>query len=979
MTAGDPFGTAELRAKVLAAWAASPARFREDANAEDDLVRGGYRDRVVVELAQNAADAAVRAGVPGRLLLTLRDEVLLASNTGAPLDAAGVESLSSLRASSKRDDAGVGAVGRFGVGFAAVLAVSDAPEVASTTGAVRWQVAAAAAEVAAVPGLAAEVTRRGGHVPVLRLPYPSDAAPLDGCTTTVRLPLRDPAAVELVRRLLDEVDDALLLALPGLREVVVQVGGEHRVVADAGRWQVVRRDGAASADLLADRPVEERARPHWSVTWARPLSGQPVPPVLHAPTPTDEPLDLPALLVASFPLDPTRRHVAPGELTDALVVEAAAAYVELALGVDDITARLAMVPGPVAAGRLDGALRAAVVRALGDAPLLRSVSGEPLSPREAVAVVGLGLSAVRVLGDVVAGLVPDHPVLERLGGRRIALADVVDLLAGLDRPPSWWRGLYTTLAEGAVDTEALGALPVPLADGRVVRGARGALQPDDGIPPGAPALGLRVVHPDAAHALLLRLGAAPVTPRSVLERPEVRAAVADAWHHPDPAELADAVLGLVQAADLRPGDLPWLGALVLPDQDGEPARADELLLPGTALADFADTTELAAVHPELVERWGARTLAVAGVLADLTVVEVHDVLLDPAAVDEDSPLPGLADWVAWCLKRVAPTDQPPVAQTVSGVPELDVVDDDAWVAVLSHVARRPELRAAVVEPVVVDLGAGSRALVPSYAAWFVRAHGYLAGRPPTQWTVRGARGLAGLYDELVDELADLADVDPVLLAAIGVRTSLDALVAEPGGGDELLARLGDSGRRVLDDTARAAYRAVSRLDPDSVAPPASVRVRPDLVVDHDRVVVLDAPHHLQLDWDPPPLVVPLEWAGDLAEVLDLTPSSELVAGRVDDPAAGEARPVPDAVRGVLGRRCPATWCEHDALSVGDREVAWWLDHDGTVRAATLDGLARGLAWAAGRWDARLLVAAVLAEPERADELVAESALYEPRY
>ena len=122
----DPFATAALRGRVLDAWAASPARFREDANAEEDYALGGYRDRVVVELAQNAADAAARAGVPGRLRLTLRDGTLVAANTGAPLDAAGVEALSTLRASSKRDHAGlgdagdVGTVGRFGVGFAAV-------------------------------------------------------------------------------------------------------------------------------------------------------------------------------------------------------------------------------------------------------------------------------------------------------------------------------------------------------------------------------------------------------------------------------------------------------------------------------------------------------------------------------------------------------------------------------------------------------------------------------------------------------------------------------------------------------------------------------------------------------------------------------------------------------------------------------------------------------------------------------------------
>src|SRR6202000_1923513 len=100
-----PFSTATLRELVLDAWTASPGRFREDANAEEDYALGGYRDRVVGEVAQNAADAAARAGVPGRLRLTLRDATLVASNTGAPLDAAGVAALSTLRASSKRDGA----------------------------------------------------------------------------------------------------------------------------------------------------------------------------------------------------------------------------------------------------------------------------------------------------------------------------------------------------------------------------------------------------------------------------------------------------------------------------------------------------------------------------------------------------------------------------------------------------------------------------------------------------------------------------------------------------------------------------------------------------------------------------------------------------------------------------------------------------------------------------------------------------------
>ncbi|MGO1288618.1 MAG: hypothetical protein ACTMIC_08880, partial [Cellulosimicrobium funkei] len=57
----DVFGTAALRRAVLEAWRSSPTRLREDANTEEDHAHGSYRGRVVVELAQDAADAAVNA------------------------------------------------------------------------------------------------------------------------------------------------------------------------------------------------------------------------------------------------------------------------------------------------------------------------------------------------------------------------------------------------------------------------------------------------------------------------------------------------------------------------------------------------------------------------------------------------------------------------------------------------------------------------------------------------------------------------------------------------------------------------------------------------------------------------------------------------------------------------------------------------------------------------------------------------------
>ena len=478
----DPFGTAELRSRVLDAWAASPARFREDANAEEDYALGGYRDRVVVELAQNAADAASRGGVAGRLRLTLRAGTLVAANIGAPLDAAGVAALSTLRASSKRGpDAHETAVGRFGVGFAAVVAVSDDPRISSLTGAVSWSHSAARDLVRRIPAVAAELAVRSGHLPVLRLPFAADGAPPEGFTTAVTLPLRDEAACRLVKRLLAGTGPALLLALPALATIEIEVDGTTRAFTAAhdgdgvtitvdgatGRWRTATAGGRADPGLLAGRPAEERARPSWSVRWAVPvtLGGENgdapvgrlpdgVSAVVHAPTPTDEPLGLPALLLASFPLSPDRRHVAPGPLTDFLLDQAAEVYARLLPSLAPGAGLLELVPGPVARGELDARLRHAILARLQETAFLPAAErpGPRVRPRDAVildaTLPGLADCLAPVLHGLVAGPAR-HPAYAVLGVRRLRLAELADTLASLDRDPAWWRRLYDALAAAA--------------------------------------------------------------------------------------------------------------------------------------------------------------------------------------------------------------------------------------------------------------------------------------------------------------------------------------------------------------------------------------------------------------------------------------------------------------------------------------------------------------------------------------------------
>ncbi|MFJ9029143.1 sacsin N-terminal ATP-binding-like domain-containing protein [Streptomyces sp. NPDC102274] len=1027
----DPFGTARLRRGVLDAWGASPARFREDANAEEDLALGGYRDRLVIELAQNAADAAARAGVPGRLRLTLRPggadgnpespAVLVAANTGAPLDAIGVESLSTLRASAKREGH-ESAVGRFGVGFAAVLAVSDEPAVIGRHGGVRWSLAEArelaGAAAQASPGLGDELRRRNGHVPLLRLPLPAEGTAPEGYDTAVILPLRDGTAADLVARLLAEVDDALLLTLAGLAEVVIETPDGVRVLrrsqdgpyidvddsADGAthRWRVVSHHGATPPALLEGRPVEERLRPHWSVTWAVPVDGEGAParlrtvPVVHAPTPTDEPLGVPALLIASLPLDTTRRHPAPGPLTDFLVGEAADAYAELLGGWEPVsTGTIDLVPGPLGKGELDGRLRAAILERLPRvaflAPAAPSEELTALRPFEAEVVEGAGADTVGVLAEVLPTLLPAgferRVELRTLGVGRLPLGEAIERIAGAERPPAWWWRLYESLA--GVDPERLSGLPVPLANGRTTIGPRQILLPLPDAEGSAELarLGLKVAHPEAAHPLLEKLGALPATPRAVLTTPQVRAAVAasldagEVWDEeadtPDAEELAEIVLGLVRDAGLEAGDEPWLGALALTDEDGELAPAGELVLPGGSFASVLREDELAFCDAELAERWGEQPLAACGVLADFALVRATDVVLDPDELeprDGDFAEPddaGLLDAVdVWCedvLDRLPETPVPPVATEIVAVRDLDLVDDDAWPRALALLAR-PPLRDALTQSVRVLLPDGTTETVRSYTAWWLRGHPVLDGRRPAG--LRAASGdplLAGLYDSVDATGFDDAQV----LRALGVRTSVAALLDEPGGAAELLGRLADPEREVSPEQLHGLYTALADLDPEQVTLPDELRAVVDgevRVADAADAVIADAPDLLPLAGGLPLLPVSPTRVTELADLLQVRRLSEVVAGAAEVTTEGEEHTVPDSVRVLLGADTPDTYVEHEELLAGGVELDWRRTPDGVLHAATLEGVAAGLAWAAGQWPRRFEVAALLEDPSRTAEL-----------
>jgi hypothetical protein len=413
----------------------------------------------------------------------------------------------------------------------------------------------------------------------------------------------------------------------------------------------------------------------------------------------------------------------------------------------------------------------------------------------------------------------------------------------------------------------------------------------------------------------------------------------------DPAALAEAVLALVAAAGVRPGELPWLAELALPDADGGWAAAGELLLPGSPLAEVLQPGALGVLDAGLdADREALRAV---GVLETFALITAED----PEDLDAD----GAPAWADAVLDRLpAPPDWP----QLTAVRDLELVID--WPRALPLLAALPAAAWA-------DVRLGGTA-VPSYLRWWLSTHPVLDGRRPDR--LRDPRGtsLQGLYEP--------AAVEPALLDRLRPPATLDDVLADLDSAIDLLERLGDPARTVRPELLRTVYgRLAEALDGLDVDPPARVRVAPDRVAAD--AVVLDAP------WLQPLVDAPLVPAGGqpdaVADLLDLPLASELVSGAPEGAPDRQVpwRDLPGAALAAARLGVDALDGEvavHDRLTVAGRRVAWWPGADLDAVDGTPDALGRALAWRAGAWPLRQALAEAFAHPERAAELAAEDAL-----
>lgn len=580
--------------------------------------------------------------------------------------------------------------------------------------------------------------------------------------------------------------------------------------------------------------------------------------------------------------------------------------------------------------------------------------------------------AYDVLGDVIGGLLPARfaapsraAALSTLGVRRLSPADVVEIVAAGRHAPGWWARLYAALRL-VPDRDALGGLPVPLADGRQVTGPRGVLLPDPDLEVGTLAgLPLRIADPaactGAARDVLLSLGAIDAGPRALLADPAVDAALEEE----DPA-LAEPVLTLVAAARLRPGEMPRLARLLLPDATSssgqELAPAGELILPGGPLdALLAEDAPFGRLARSVAERWPPEVLEAVGVLRTFAVLEAQDVLLDP-----DEPvlldLDASDNWLREDAGQAAAVDE------FVAVRDLEWIDSGRWPQAFEELSQGP-LRDAVLRS--------------PYTCWWLRSFARLPSIGGVDCHLTDLRlpdgdaDLVGCYLDL-DTQRVRADRD--LLAAAGV---VDGIPTRGLDQEDLLDRIGEADRDLSWAQARRLYRRLAGAD---LEPPAGVR-SVDGVVDAAAAVVVDAPDLLDLLGDRGRLLVPYAEAAAIATLLDLPLASEIAEYQVVSaatPAAEAFRtPLAAALTTVTDRRLPMLRLHH-GLTVRDADgresAAAWRVRRGErpvidlEAAAGADVRARALAWALDLWAERSRLEAVLLDPSRAERLLLEADL-----
>lgn len=324
--------------RTLSAYRAQPNLVEEQANQEQDTARGGYANRQMVELIQNSADQIAKKVGGGRIYIRLTDTHLYCADDGEPLDKDGAKALLFSHLSPKRATA---EIGRFGVGFKAVLGVTDRPAVFSRSGSIQFDRQRAKRRIA-------KVAPDAKHCPVLRVAEPIDPAAatktdpelatlMRWARNVVRLPLKPDARAKLTEQIRTFAPEFLLFVSHVRRlDIVGDADGESRRVHltraggqielnDGGQrshWMLFSLSHELSDDAKADsRALDDAERV--KIAWAAPLDARSPLRQFWAFFPTQTSSLVAGILNAPWKTNEDRQGLLPGVYNDELIGAAA--------------------------------------------------------------------------------------------------------------------------------------------------------------------------------------------------------------------------------------------------------------------------------------------------------------------------------------------------------------------------------------------------------------------------------------------------------------------------------------------------------------------------------------------------------------------------------------------------------------------------------------------------------------------------------
>lgn len=244
----------EQFSRTIESYRIHPDLVSEHANHEESIRTGGYANRTLLELVQNAADALAGADEArnehaGRVEIVLDpiNSVLYCANAGRPFSKSGLTAVTMAHLSGKRGDE----IGRFGLGFKSVLAVSHAPQVLSRSISFEFNSSRARTEIGTVTAAKRHPVLRTATL--LDAPSEFDRDPVlselaSWATTIVKLP--GAMNLDRLRGEIEAFSSEFLLFVGAVREVRLRVLGDEpfqtsHVSRDlgGGRFRIERPDG----------------------------------------------------------------------------------------------------------------------------------------------------------------------------------------------------------------------------------------------------------------------------------------------------------------------------------------------------------------------------------------------------------------------------------------------------------------------------------------------------------------------------------------------------------------------------------------------------------------------------------------------------------------------------------------------------------------------------------------------------------------